>query len=203
VTTRWEDTPFVKLYVPPAFGPWRERTVMARGLFAELMKVVDRAGFLPVGRDEAASVALAVNGPVDYCRQYLEELVTDGCLVLCKLADGSRALLIRNFVEAQTAKAGDRVRQAESRRRARDRALRAAENTTSRQLNLLPRDSSSREVAEVSRSDQIRREEIKEPPSSSSTTPATPPPADAEPLPDGAPGTPGWAETRRKLGMRG
>lgn len=110
---RWEDAPFVKLYRDT--GPFMDLSLEARGLFDELLKVVDRAGILRLGADPVRTVARAVNGRPERVKGYLEELTRDGCVTV---RDG--ALLIRNYIEAQSAKASDRARQHESRSRARD-----------------------------------------------------------------------------------
>lgn len=125
----WEDAPFVKLYRDN--GPWMDLSLEARGLFDELLKVVDRAGLLKLGADPVKTIARAVNGDPARVHGYLDELTRDGCVTL---RDG--VLVMRNYIAAQGARASDKSRQAEMRARAREMALLtgnqslAAENVT-------------------------------------------------------------------------
>lgn len=149
---RWEDAPYVKLYRDN--GPWMDLSLEARGLFDELLKVVDTAGLLKLGADPVKTVARAVNGDPDRVRGYLEELTRDGCVTM-----RDTHLVIANFVDAQSARASDRARQAASRARARDALLTTSEqevSTTERHASVTHE---SQHVTHESRSEEKRREE--------------------------------------------
>jgi hypothetical protein len=121
---RWEDAPYVKLYRDN--GPWMDLPLEARGLFAELLKVVDRAGMLKVGDDPARTIARAVNGDTDRVREYFDVLRKDGCVVL-----RNGFVTLKNYIEAQGARASDKARMSEMRKR--DRDANAAEAVSSNQ----------------------------------------------------------------------
>lgn len=114
---RWEDEPWVKLYTRET-GSWMCLTWQARGIFDELMKKVDRAGIVELGRKGLHAVAGLLRAPFSEIEPYLVELLDDGCLVL----EGDK-LIMPNFVEAQDAKTSDREKKRRSRRGARDMAL--------------------------------------------------------------------------------
>jgi hypothetical protein len=148
---RWEDAPYVKLYRDN--GPWMDLSLEARGLFDELLKVVDRAGILRLGADPVKTVARAVNGHPDRVSGYLDELTRDGCVTV---RDG--ALVMRNYVAAQSARASDKARQAESRARASAAAL-STNNQSVAKENVTHR---SHDVTHTSRSEENRSEEKRE-----------------------------------------
>lgn len=112
---RWEDERYVRFYTrdTPEFSAlsWH-----ARGLFGLIMRKVDRAGILPLGRLGLKGVAVAVQGPWAEIEGPLAELLDDGCAYF----DQERGvLLLRNFIEAQEARQSDRARKQASRERAR------------------------------------------------------------------------------------
>lgn len=144
----WEDAPFVKLYRDN--GPWMDLSLEARGLFDELLKVVDRAGLLKLGADPVKTIARAVNGDPERVSGYLAELTRDGCVTL---RDG--VLVMKNYIAAQSARASDKSRQAEARARARDSAL----AITNQQLASENVTHQSRGVTHESRLEENRREE--------------------------------------------
>ena len=121
---RWEDTDWIKLYRPPSWSRfWKEVSLEARGLFWALLLAVDKAGLIDCGADIVGSVCGAVNGNPDRVPAYLDELTTDGCVVVTRSNDGRFTLVVPNYLEAQTARSSDIKRKAQSRERARDKAL--------------------------------------------------------------------------------
>ncbi len=123
---RWEDERYVRLYTRDTVD-WLNLSFEAQALFALLLRKVDRAGLLPLGKHGARGVASAIGHPLrwDTIRPALDELVADGCVTIC---DG--VLFIPNFTVAQDAKQSDKARQQKSRETA--RALLKAQSVTNR-----------------------------------------------------------------------
>jgi uncharacterized phage protein (TIGR02220 family) len=124
---RWEDERYVRVYVRDTVD-WLALSWDAQSLFMHLLRKVDRAGLLPLGRHGKRAVAIAAGCPhlwQERIAPALEELLTDGCVVI-----QGDTLIIPNFLEAQETPQSDRQRKAESRARARE--LAAAGSVTSR-----------------------------------------------------------------------
>jgi hypothetical protein len=118
---RWDDEPYVRLYKRET-PEWSVLSWQARALFHELLKRVDMAGLLMVGRSGVRGLAGLVRMPLDVVEGAMhgaDGLLADGCVVE---VDGG--YLLPNFVEAQQARQSDRARKAEQ--RARDRATKLA-----------------------------------------------------------------------------
>jgi hypothetical protein len=118
---RWDDEPYVRLYKRET-PEWSVLSWQARALFHELLKRVDMAGLLMVGRSGVRGLAGLVRMPIDVVEAAMhgdDGLLADGCVVE---VDGG--YLLPNFVEAQQARQSDRARKAEQ--RARDRATKLA-----------------------------------------------------------------------------
>lgn len=166
---RWEDTKFRKLYVDQPTDPWHLYVSLeARGLFDEILKRLDSLGMLYVGNSPPAdAVARAVNGDPERVARYLSELLEEGCMVLVQY-EGRRVLLVRNYVEAQEAHQTDRLRKAESRARARDRARKEAPIKETRQLELGSRDRNVSKPSFRSLPDQTREKDQEAPAAPSS-----------------------------------
>lgn len=119
---RWDDEAYVRLYKRET-PEWCLLSWQARALFHELLKRVDMAGLLMVGKSGLRGLAGLVRMPLDVVRDAMhgeDGLLADGCVLE---VDGG--YLIPNYVEAQQAKQSDRVRKAEQ--RARDRAAKIDE----------------------------------------------------------------------------
>ncbi len=112
----------------------------AQGLLELIMRKLDRAGVLHLGKQGKRGVAIAIGHPHRWetIAPALEELLDDGCLVLA----GS-ALVMPNFLEAQNAPQSDRMRQQVSRERRRDLARAQADG-----LPVTIRDDESQNVTE-------------------------------------------------------
>jgi hypothetical protein len=115
---RWEDESYVRWYRRNT-PEWSLLSWQARGLFGLIMREVDRAGILELGRVGLKAVAVSVRAPWEEIERPLADLIEDGCIIY---REDLRLLLIPNFVAAQEASASDRARQRASRERARDLA---------------------------------------------------------------------------------
>lgn len=116
---RWEDERYVRLYTRDTVD-WQVLSFEAQGLFALLLRKVDRAGLLRLGKHGAKGVAVAIGHPgrADVVDAALQELLNDGCVAI-----RGDVLVIPNYVEAQEANASDRARQQTRRERDRDAAM--------------------------------------------------------------------------------
>ncbi len=101
---RWEDERYVRVYTRDTVD-WQVLSFEAQGLFALLLRKVDRAGLLRLGKHGARGAAVAVGHPgrADVINAALGELL--------------------DYVEAQEANASDRARQQTRRERDRDAAM--------------------------------------------------------------------------------
>jgi hypothetical protein len=121
---RWEDERYVRLYTRDS-ADWLGLSFPAQGLFCLLLRKVDRAGLLALGKQGRKAIAITVGHASRWAElePALEELLVDGCVRL----DGDH-LVIPNFLEAQEAPQSDAQRKRESRARARD--LASSQNVT-------------------------------------------------------------------------
>lgn len=115
---RWEDERYVRVYTRDTVD-WQMLSFDAQALFLLLLRKVDRAGLLALGKHGKRGVAVAVGHPREWERlgPALEELLADGCVRLT--ADG-QCVLVPNFIAAQEATSSDKQRKAESRAKARE-----------------------------------------------------------------------------------
>jgi hypothetical protein len=119
---RWEDERYVRIYTRDT-PDWLCLSFLAQGLFCLILRKVDRAGLLKLGKHGKKAVAIVVGFPGDWPRlePALEELIEDGCVQI-----KGEFLLVPNFIEAQEAPQSDAQRKRESRARSRDIAAAAA-----------------------------------------------------------------------------
>lgn len=115
---RWEDESYIRWYRRNT-PEWCLMSWQARGLFGLILREVDRAGILELGKLGLKAVAVAVRAPWDEIEKPLVDLIEDGCLVH---RNDLRIVLVPNFIAAQEANASDKARQRASRERARDLA---------------------------------------------------------------------------------
>lgn len=115
---RWEDERYVRVYTRDT-PDWLALSFEAQALFLMLLRKVDRAGILPLGKQGRRGVAVSIGHPGKWKRlePALDELLTDGCIRI----EGD-TLIAPNFIEAQETPQSDAQRQRESRARARELA---------------------------------------------------------------------------------
>lgn len=104
----WADERYVKAFTRDSVD-WLSLSFDAQALFLMLLRKVDRAGVLELGRHGKRGAAIAIGHPRDWKRiePALEELLTDGCLSMTS----SGWLFIPNFQEAQECASSDKARQ--------------------------------------------------------------------------------------------
>lgn len=117
---RWDDERFVKVYTRDT-PDWLALGWEAHALFWELLRKSDRAGLFEVGKSGARGVAAVTGIPTEVVERALPVLIADGCI-----ESHGAYLLVRNFIEAQSANQSDKARAAKSRQAARDSARRNA-----------------------------------------------------------------------------
>lgn len=112
---RWEDERYVRLYTRNT-PEWSSLSWRARGLFGLIMREVDRAGILELGKLGAKGVAVAVRAPWVEVEAPLSELLDDGCVRVDLVR---QCLFMPNFMEAQECAQSDVARKRASREKAR------------------------------------------------------------------------------------
>jgi hypothetical protein len=141
---RWEDEAYVKVYTrdTPEFLllSWQ-----ARCLFFELIRKVDRAGVLAVGKLGLKGVAVILRAPWEELKAPLEELVAAERIVFN--ADAGTVLL-PSHIEAQSATQSDAARKRKSRDSARTRASQPVGGSNPDEGEVTDRDRSSRDVTD-------------------------------------------------------
>lgn len=113
----WANEPYILVYVRDT-GDWLMWGWQTRALLLFLLRKVDRAGVLDLGRGKLRALAKLVEMPEDVLVEALEPLLEDGCVQI-----HDEKLVIPNFMEAQETSHSDRVRKQMSRERARSHAL--------------------------------------------------------------------------------
>ncbi len=108
------DERYVRVYTRDTVD-WQALGWEAQALFLLMLRKVDRAGILDLGRSGVRGLAAMVAIPVDVTERSLQILLDDGCI-----EQRGTALIVRNFIEAQEACMSPAVRQQESRLRRRD-----------------------------------------------------------------------------------
>jgi hypothetical protein len=112
---RWEDEQYVRFYRRNT-PEWLALSWQARGLFGLIMREVDRAGIIKVGKIGLRGVAVVLHAPWAEIEAPLGELIADGCITY---AETKAALFIPNFLPAQEAAQSDTARKRKSREMAR------------------------------------------------------------------------------------
>lgn len=114
----WEDERYIRFYTRDT-TEWLYLSWQARGLFGLIMRRVDRAGILHLGRIGLKGLSVHVHAPFAEIENPLNELLADGCV---QFNETQELLLIPNFMKAQEAPQSDRARKQMSREKARARA---------------------------------------------------------------------------------
>jgi hypothetical protein len=111
----WSEERFIKVYTRDTTN-WLSLSWQARGLFVLILRKLNRAGVLDLGRLGAKGVAVHVEGSAaawPSIEPYLTELLDDGCVAI----EGA-TLRVPNFVEAQAATQSPAARKRAERERA-------------------------------------------------------------------------------------
>lgn len=130
---RWDDESWIKMYTrDPA--EFLALSFDASGLLMHLWRKVDKSGAFAVGDVDRAEVPelLALTFRIDVSRMdaALAELIRRKFVAVAE-RDGQQVVVIPDFEPAQSARATDRVRQQEKRKRDRDAAISSAKPTSS------------------------------------------------------------------------
>jgi len=115
---RWEDERYVRWYTRNT-PEWNVLPWQARGLFGLILRELDRAGILDLGRLGLKAVAVQIRADWDDVEKPLKKLLDDGMLIY---REDVQLLAAPNFIEAQECHQSDRARQRAARERARDHA---------------------------------------------------------------------------------
>lgn len=113
---RWEDERYVRIYTRDTID-WLGLSFIAQGLFCLILRKMDRAGLMKLGKHGKKGVSIIIGFPGDWPRlePALEELLEDGSVEI-----RGEYLVVPNFIEAQEAVQSDAQRKRESRARHRD-----------------------------------------------------------------------------------
>ncbi len=123
---QWSDERYVRLYTADTVD-WEMWPWESRALFPLVLRKVDRAGVLDMGRHGERGLAAMLRLPEPVVSAGLAGLLEDGCVVM----SGTR-LVVRNFIEAQEATQSDKARKRAERERSRARAITPDEPVTFR-----------------------------------------------------------------------
>lgn len=114
---RWDDERYVRVYLRDSVGlimmPWQARPVLW-----EVLRKLDRAGVLDLGEYGPAALPTVLRLPADVTEAGLSALLERRTLVIV-----GTHLVMPNYIDAQECTQSDKVRKAEQRARARDKAL--------------------------------------------------------------------------------
>jgi hypothetical protein len=117
----WSNERYIRVYTRDTVN-WKLWSWHARALWLLLMRKLDRAGVLDIGRHGVRGVAAAVDMPLEIVEPALAEILRDGTIEV--RGDGLEAALVApRFMDAQDANQTDAQRKRESRARRRDVAL--------------------------------------------------------------------------------
>ena len=114
---RWEDERYVRAYTKDT-PDWLAMGWEAHALFWELLRKVDRAGLLDLGKSGVRGVSATTGIPLDVVERALPVLLNDGCVAM-----NGKVLIMPNYIDAQEARQSDKQRQRECRAKARDSAV--------------------------------------------------------------------------------
>lgn len=139
---RWEDERYVRLYTRDTVD-WEMMPWQARALFPLLLRKVDRAGILHLGKHGAVGLANVVRLPIEVTEPGLAGLVADGSVEL-----HGDSLVVRNFIEAQEATASDAKRARDYRERHRNSVTNRDAPVTQSDTDVTTHHGPSRDVTE-------------------------------------------------------
>lgn len=136
---RWEDERYIRLYTRDTVE-WRMLPWQSKALLPLILRKVDRAGLLELGKHGARGLASIVELPLEVVEPGLAGLLEDGCLLL-----RDTLIAVPNFIVAQEAPSSDALRAREYRARQRTEARDAVVTRS------VVRDESSQNVTGASR----------------------------------------------------
>jgi hypothetical protein len=122
----WANESYVRLYTRDTTD-WLSLSFEAKALFCLLLRKVDRAGVLPLGKagPRGAIVAIGHSDLWPKLEPALNELAADGCVTM-----SLTHLVIPNFLQAQETQMSDKERKRKSRELRRNQALHTHERET-------------------------------------------------------------------------
>lgn len=132
---RWADERYVRLYTRDTID-WNALGWEAQALFVFILRKVDRAGLLELGRQGLRGLAALVGMPLDVVERALPLLLEDRCV-----EQRGSTVVIPNFIEAQESPQSDAQRKRNQRENDLARAL-----LEERALSVTNRDESSQNV---------------------------------------------------------
>lgn len=118
----WANERWIRLYTRDT-GDWLMWPWQTRAIFLFILRKVDRAGTMQLGKGNLFALAAMIGMPSHDVTEWIEPLVDDGCV---QIRDG--VLCVPNFREAQETVQTDKARQRDSRERSRNRALSGTES---------------------------------------------------------------------------
>lgn len=127
---RWEDERYVRVYTRDTVE-WEMLCWQARALMPLILRKVDRAGLLELGKHGARGLAASVNAPIDFVTAGLNGddgklgLVESGAVEL-----RGEMLIVPNFIAAQETPSSDAQRKRDQREKAAGVARLESQNVT-------------------------------------------------------------------------
>lgn len=122
----WSDERYVRVYTRDT-PDWVALGWEAQALFLLILRKVDRAGVLDLGKSGEPGMADLLRMPIEIFDQALAKLLKDGCVTRSHTLS---QLVVPNFLSAQEARQSDRQRQHETRARRRDAAKHPEQQNT-------------------------------------------------------------------------
>lgn len=114
----WSNERYVRVYTRDT-PEWALLSWEARGFFCLLLRAVDRAGVLSMGKSGHKALAALLRVPLEVVDRAMPELLEDGCIQV-----HGETVVIPNYIDAQEATQSDKQRQQECRAKRRDLAMR-------------------------------------------------------------------------------
>lgn len=114
----WSDERYVRLYTRDTTN-WCMWSWQAQSLFPLILRKLDRAGRLDLGKHGRRGLLAHVRMPWEHIEIGLDDLLRDGCI---ELHQDEQILVMPNYIEAQEARTSDKERQRSLRERMRDLA---------------------------------------------------------------------------------
>lgn len=113
----WANEQYILVYVRDS-GDWLMWSWQTRAVMLFLLRKVNRAGILDLGKGKLRALAKILEMPEGELSEAIAPLLEDGCVQLHE-----EKLIIPNFIPAQEAKHSDKARKQMSRERERSRLL--------------------------------------------------------------------------------